>query len=205
MSQGLFITLEGIDGAGKTTQWNLLKSKLEINNNWLFTKNPGGTSLGMKLREILLHEVSIPVTKLTELLLYMADRSQHIDEVIKPALECGKLVVCDRFIDSSIAYQGYGHQMSVDLIKTLNGIATQQITPDLTILLDIEPQKGLQRIGTPDKIEQRGVDFLQRVRDGFLQIAIDNPNRVKIVSIENKSVEQIQSEIHNLISSAMKD
>ncbi len=201
---GVLITLEGPDGAGKTTQLNLLK-KIADDKGWLLTRNPGGTNFGLKLREILLEDRSVKLHEIAELFLYMADRAQHMSEVIEPALKAGKVVICDRFIDSTVAYQGYGRGLNIQLIHDLNKTATHNIQPDLTILFDIDPEIGLSRAKSKDKMEAEGFKFQAKVRDGFLELAEQNPKRFKIVDTGSHSIEQVQAEVVELINSLVEE
>lgn len=197
MSKGLFITFEGIDGVGKSTQARLLKELLESQGRQVVHSfEPGGTTLGKSIRKLLL-DPSQDISEIAEALLYAADRAQHVSQVIGPALSCGKVVICERFVDSSLAYQGYGLQRDLDSIKSLNAFATEQVMPDITIYLDLEPREALQKSGR-DRIEQRNLDYYQRVRDGFYQIAKDEPSRVFVVSAVG-SVSEVHSRIKDLV------
>ena len=183
MDRGIFITFEGIEGCGKSTQAKrvrelLIESGLEV----LFTREPGGSCIGEKIRDILLDPANEEMVPLTELLLYEASRHQHMAEVIEPALKAGKVVICDRFYDASTAYQGYARGIDVDDVERLNLIASGGKRPDLTIILDLPAEIGLKRIGkNPDRIEGEGVEFHERVRAGYLEIAAREPDRVKVV------------------------
>lgn len=183
--RGFFITLEGPEGSGKTTQVKILKEHLEKKGySVLTTREPGGTAIGQQIRQLLLSPENGEMVEPTELFLYAADRSQHVEKVIKPALAAGKIVLCDRFIHSTMAYQGYGRSLDKDLIKYLNEQATGGLKPDLTILLDVEPALGLERaVGkkTGDRIEQEKEDFHQRVRTGFLELAQRDKESIKVV------------------------
>lgn len=182
MQQGLFITLEGIDGVGKTTQALLLKEHLEQQGySILHTFEPGGTKLGGRIRELLLNPDHRELHSMTEILLYAADRAQHVSEKVVPALKAGKTVICERFIDSSIAYQGYGLGLEIEAIRKINHWAAEGLWPDLTIYLDGEPAEFLAKT-KGDRIEQRTLDYYARVRNGFLSIAQSEPERVKVVS-----------------------
>ncbi|MDI9442286.1 MAG: dTMP kinase [Firmicutes bacterium] len=184
MQQGLFITLEGIDGVGKTTQALLLKGELERQGySVLHTFEPGGTKLGSKIRSLLLNPEHEELHSMTEVLLYAADRAQHVAEKVLPALKDGKMVICERFIDSSIAYQGYGLGFEIEAIKTINHWAAGGLWPDLTVYLDGDPAQFLAKT-KGDRIEQRTLDYYNRVRRGFLEIAQAEPDRVKVVSAE---------------------
>ena len=199
----LFITFEGADGCGKTTQIELLNKYLQEKGfKTLVTREPGAKGLGEKLREILLNYDG-EVSPNCESFLFLADRAQHVDCVIKPALKDGVIVLCDRHTDSTVAYQGYGRQLDIEQIKKLNEIAVNGLKPDLTIVFDIDIETSMQRVGkTKDRMESAGMDFFNRVRNGYLAIAKDEPNRVKVINsadaierIHEKVVEEV-----NLIS-----
>lgn len=197
---GTFITLEGPEGAGKTTQVNLLKKQLDaLEVPYVVTRDPGGTPLGIQLRQILLKTKS-PVAPMTELLLYQADRAQNVAEVIRPALEAGKLVLCDRYIDSSIAYQGYGRNIDLDLIHELNKLATGGLKPELTILFDIKSEDGLSRLhpGGHDRIEREALDFHVRVRNGYLSLAQAEPERWRVLDAA-KPLSTVQNEFKKIL------
>lgn len=183
MKKGLFITFEGIDGCGKTTQINLLKNYLE-NNGYkvILTREPGAKGLGEKLREILLNYDG-EVSSNCESFLFLADRAQHIDTIIKPAIQNGVVVLCDRHTDSTVAYQGYGRSLDLDQIKQLNNIATSGIKPDITFILDIDIETSLIRIGKGrDRMENSGREFFERVRNGYIEISKQEPERVKLLN-----------------------
>ncbi|WP_457640631.1 dTMP kinase [Persephonella sp.] len=183
--KGYFITFEGIEGAGKSTQAKKLYDFLLKNGkNAVLTREPGGTQLGKKIREILLtpSEEIFPPT--AELMLYEADRNIHIHNVIKPHLEKGYYVICDRFTDSTLAYQGYARGLKIDLIKNLNFIASENIEPDITFLIDIPVEEGfkrIQRYRKKDRIEQEHTDFHKKLREGFLKIAEEKKNRIVVI------------------------
>ena len=180
--KGYFITFEGPDGVGKSTHVALLARYLEEHGvNTVVTREPGGTTIGRSLREILLSVNTVGLDPMAELLIYYADRAQHINQVIIPALNSGAWVICDRFYDSSFAYQAAGHKVSTDAVNTLTQLVAEKCKPDLTILLDagdttnrIE-QRGL----TMDRMELEDDAFKKRVRDAFLSIAQSEPDRVK--------------------------
>lgn len=178
--KGGFITFEGIDGCGKSTQAQLLAERL-ISLGWevVLTREPGGTAIGSTLRSLCL-EGRDSLAWETEMLLMAADRAQHVAQVIRPALQRGAFVVCDRYVDSSLAYQGYGAQKPVGDVQAVNAIATQGLAPDLTILLAIPPQQRYERPGKADSIESRAESYHQRVYEGFLQIADQNPRIVTL-------------------------
>ena len=183
MKKGLFITFEGADGCGKTTQINLLKNYLE-NQGYqvVLTREPGAKGLGEKVREILLNYEGA-VSDRCESFLFLADRAQNIDIIVNPAVNEGKIVLCDRHIDSTVAYQGYGRGLDIDRIKMLNNIATNGRKPDLTIVFDIDVETSMQRVGkNKDRMESAGIEFHNRVREGYLKIAKEEPERIKVVN-----------------------
>jgi len=183
---GLFITFEGIDSCGKTTQARRLASYLrKMGFCVLLTREPGGDRISEKIRRILLSKTNSEMTDLTELLLYEASRSQLTERIILPALKQGKIVVCDRYADSSLAYQGYGRSLKKIMVKDLNHIATSGLVPDLTILIDVPVRISLSRKRKEktkkDRLEKERLEFHQRIREGFLTIARQNRSRVKVV------------------------
>jgi dTMP kinase len=184
----MFITFEGVEGCGKSTQVKRLAEFLTARENQvLVTREPGGTPVAEKIRAILLDKENHSLHFTTELLLYAASRAQHVQELILPALAAGKVVICDRFFDSTLAYQGYGRNIDGKLICQLNDLATQDLKPNITFVLDIPPEQGLGRIrakrgsGSLDRLELEGVDFHRRVRAGFLTLAQQEPERIKVV------------------------
>lgn len=199
MKKGLFITFEGGDGCGKTTQIKLLDEYLRSRGiKTLLTREPGSKGLGVKLREILLNYDG-EVSPVCESFLFLADRAQHVDCIIRPALQSGVVILCDRHTDSTVAYQGYGRGLDIEEIKSLNDIATGGLKPDLTILLDIDVQTSMERVGKEkDRMEASGVEFFERVRQGFLEIARQEPQRVKVIS-SSDTIENIHSKIVNLV------
>ncbi|NMA61414.1 MAG: dTMP kinase [Firmicutes bacterium] len=194
MRQGLFITLEGVDGVGKTTQALLLKRCLEQRGHTvLHTFEPGGTVLGSQIRQLLLNPEHKELHSMTEILLYAADRAQHVFETVLPALEGGQTVVCERFIDSSVAYQGYGLGLDIEGIKDINRWASGGLIPDLTIYLDADPAESLKKT-KGDRIEQRTLEYYARVREGFLTIAQEEPKRVQVICATG-SIEEVASRV----------
>lgn len=183
--KGLLITFEGIDGSGKSTQMDLCAKALSsCGHPPMLTCNPGGTDFGKSLRQILLHSIT-PVYPMSELLLFIADRAQHTEEVVIPALREKRIILCDRHLDSTIAYQGYGRKLDIQTIQSLNQIALQGIKPDLTFLFDGEPvllSERVQKRGVADRMEGEKLDFHQRVREGFLALASEEPNRIVVLN-----------------------
>ena len=200
MNKGLFITFEGADGCGKTTQLMLMAKYLkEHGAEVLVTREPGAKGLGEKLREILLHYDG-EVSSQAEAFLFLADRAQHMDIIIKPAVVTGKIVLCDRHTDSTVAYQGYGRGIDVSRINMLNDIATGGRKPDLTIVFDVDVETSLSRVGKEkDRMENAGMDFFNRVRNGYLQIAKQEPERVKVIDA-TQSIEAIHIQVIKFIN-----
>jgi dTMP kinase len=183
---GLFITFEGIDYCGKTTQARKLTSYLKMkNHSILLIREPGGDRISEKIRKILLSEKNAGVTPMAELLLYEASRAQLTQKVVLPALKQGKIVVCDRYYDSTLAYQSYGRGLNNKIIRWLNQIATFGLTPDLTILIDVPVEVTRERRETvrrkADRLEKENIEFHRKIRQGYLKIARQNPKRIKIV------------------------
>ena len=172
MGKGLFITFEGADGCGKTTQLNLLKEYLTASGyEVLMTREPGAVGLGEKVRDILLNYEG-DVSDRCESFLFLADRAQHIDIIVKPAIEQGKIVLCDRHTDSTVAYQGYGRGLDIERINMLNEIAVNGVKPDLTFVFDVDVETSMKRVGAnKDRMESSGADFFNKVRFGYLELA----------------------------------
>lgn len=200
MDRGLFITFEGADGCGKTTQIKLLDEYLRAKGyQTLLTREPGSKGLGEKLREILLNYDG-DVSPVAESFLFLADRAQHVDCIIKPALDKGIIVLCDRHTDSTLAYQGYGRGLDLEEIRKLNKIATSGLTPDLTIVFDVDIETSQARVGAEkDRMESAGIEFFQRVRNGFLEIAKQEPARVKVINSAD-SIENIHKRVVELVA-----
>lgn len=203
MKKGLFITLEGADGCGKTTQLNLLKEYLTSRGyEIVVTREPGGKGLGEKLREILLNYDG-EVSDRCEAFLYLADRAQNIDTIIKPAINSGKIVLCDRHTDSSVAYQGYGREQNIDNINMLNELAVNGVHPDLTIVFDIDTETSMERVGAEkDRLESAGIEFHRRVRNGYLEIAKKNPQRIKVVDA-SQTIEDVQRDVIKIVEEVL--
>ncbi|NLN16964.1 MAG: dTMP kinase [Firmicutes bacterium] len=200
--KGFFITLEGPDGTGKTTQAKLLLQYLEEQGRpGLHTFEPGGTEIGRAIRELVLSTRWGSMASRTELLLMAADRAQHVEEVIRPALAKGLVVVCERYVDSTLAYQGYGLGEDLRLIDQANELATGGLLPDLTIVLDVDPATAASRTAsrTQDRIEGRGAAFQARVREGYQQLCAAFPERMHLVSTEG-DVEAVHRRIVDLVA-----
>lgn len=197
--KGYFITFEGGDGAGKTTLIKEIHRALVKKGHDIFeTRAPGGTNIGKTLREIILHSKE-PIDKKTELFLYLADRSEHIEKVILPALELGKTILCDRYNDSTIAYQGVGRNLGIDFVKNLTEFATNKLKPTLTLYLDVDPELGLARTNTSkDLIESEGISFHEKIRKAFHKLADQEPDRIYIIDA-NASKETVLKKALHLI------
>jgi dTMP kinase len=205
----MFITFEGIEGTGKTTQIKRVVEFLkETGHEVDITLEPGGSRIGKELRKILLNMESTDITGPCELFLYLADRAQHVSQVILPAVEAGRVVLCDRFADSTIVYQGYGRGLDPKLLRELNEVAVSGCWPDLTILLDIDPELGLKRATSrnldEDKTQEEGrfeaesIDFHSRVREGYLTWAALNSDRIVIIDAD-QTPDEIFSQIKDKI------
>ena len=203
--KGKFITFEGSECCGKSTQSKMLYEYLkEKGRKVVFLREPGGTKVSEDIRKILLDNKNKSMASETELLLYMASRAQIVSEVIKPSLANGQIVVCDRFLDSTIVYQGYGLGMDIKLIKSLGKLVTGGLKPDLTILLELPLEKALNGIcREKDRIESRSLKYHRRVKSGYLKLAKQEPKRIKIVKLaEDKN--DTQSKIRSLVDRLLK-
>ncbi|GGB92897.1 thymidylate kinase [Marinobacterium zhoushanense] len=200
---GYFITLEGIEGVGKTTNLNYVREYLERRGHEVVvTREPGGTPLGEQLRELLLTPRTEPVSDMAELLMMFAARAQHLFAVIEPALARGAWVLCDRFTDATFAYQGGGRQLASEPVALLEQLVQRQRRPDLTLLLDLPVEIGLARAhsrGTPDRFETERVEFFQRVRDAYLARAAQEPGRIRVIDAE-PPLAQVQQQIDLALS-----
>jgi dTMP kinase len=203
MQKGLFITFEGADGCGKTTQLNMLKNFLESKEyQVILTREPGGKGLGEILRNILLNYEG-EVSNRCESFLFLADRAQNIDVIVNPAIEEGKIVLCDRHADSSVAYQGYGRGLNIEEINMLNSLATNTKKPDLTLVFDVDIETSMNRVGKEkDRMESSGMEFFNRVRNGYLEIAKSEPDRVKVIDA-TKSIEEIHQEVIKIVNNLL--
>ena len=212
--EGIFISFEGIECAGKTTQHKKLCDYLEeMKIKFISTSEPGGTTIGKSIRTILLTNDKIcNMASKAELFLFAADRNQHINELIKPSLEKGITVITDRFADSTFAYQAFGRGINSELIKNINDIATEGLYPDITFLLDISPEKVIKRLSTRakatkvklDRIEKEKLDFFQKVREGYLYLANTEAHRFKMLNAE-EDIEEIHKKIIFHLTSFLKE
>ncbi len=185
MARGFFVALEGGEGTGKSTQGRLLARHLEAKgHSVLVTREPGGTPAGAAIRAIVLAPATGELAPRAEALLYAADRAHHVATVIRPALERGSTVITDRYIDSSLAYQGAGRTLDRDEIESVSRWATGGLLPDLTVILDLDPEVGLVRAGSPDRLEAEPLEFHRRVRQGFLDLAAREPRRYAVVAAD---------------------
>jgi len=198
--KGKFITFEGSEGCGKSTQSRLLYEYLKAKGKRvIYLREPGATKISEKIRDILLDARNDGIFPECEMLLYMAARAQIVGEVISPALKSGKIVICDRFLDSTLAYQGYGLGMDIDLIKKVGSFTTRGIIPDLTLFLDLAVKRGLKhRQANLDRIEKRSVAYHLRVRRGYLKLARKEPGRIKVVKVEEDKY-KTQAAIRKLV------
>ena len=204
------ISFEGGDGSGKTTQLKLLEGYLApLGKVCLSTREPGGTTLGRMIREVLLEVGEEEISPPTELFLYLADRAHHVREVIQPALKSGKIVLCDRFTDSTLAYQGYGRGVDLNMLRDLNQVASFGVTPDLTLLLDCPVEIGLTRTAQrvveqrssnrrEDRFEREEIVFHERVRRGFLELAQAEPTRIHTLDA-SCPVQEVHEDIRRIV------
>lgn len=203
----MFITLEGPDGSGKTTQARLLAEWLrERGHEVVMTREPGGTDIGDQIRAVLHDPDNTAMDARTEILLYSASRAQHVAQRIRPALAAGKIVISDRYADSTLAYQGYGRGLDLEALRTITAFATGDLTPDLTLYLDIVPQEGLQRrrLGGDEwnRMDAQALEFYQRVRAGYLELAKQEPERWVMIDAA-RSAEEVHTEIRALVQARL--
>jgi dTMP kinase len=214
-AMGLFITFEGIEGCGKTTQLHMVGDYLAgCSIPFISTAEPGGTSLGRKIRELLLNKGPYTFCAEAELLLFCAARSQHVREVIAPALREGKIVLCDRFSDATVAYQGYGRGLSVKFIKTLTNFSTKNLKPDLTLLFDLDVKDGLSRafdriyqkqgLSPEDRFEQEDVTFHDKVRAGYLRLARQEPRRFRMIDA-SRSISAVYQDVLGCLKAMIEE
>lgn len=197
----MFITFEGGDGAGKSTAMLSVATALASNGiRAIVTRQPGDGPLGPSIRQLLLHR---EMPALCELFLFLADRNQHVERIVRPALERGDVVLCDRYGDSTVAYQGYARGLDVALLKELNGLATGGLCPDLTLLLDLQPEVGLGRLESKDRLDKEGLDFHRRIREGFLALAAEDPVRWRVIDA-SQSESEVSEECVEAVLSRIK-
>jgi dTMP kinase len=209
----MFISLEGIEGSGKTTQIDQMVSYLESRGkSCIATREPGGTDIGRQIRAILLDPRSRALDSRTEMLLYVADRAQHLRETIEPHLEAGQVVICDRYFDATLVYQGYGRGLDCDMIQSLHQLICDNRMPDITLLLDLNPETGLERawrqirgggrVGDETRFEQEALDFHQRIRAGYLDLAARDPQRFRVVDASG-DVSSVWNQIRNILDTTL--
>ncbi len=206
--RGVFITFEGADGSGKTTQLRRAAERLSgADVELVVTREPGGSSAGAEIRALVLETRDRPIFPVAELLLIEADRAQHVQETIAPALERGALVLCDRFTDATVAYQGAGRGLDLELIASVNRVATGGLQPDLTLLFDVDVEVALRRLAmransagedAPTRFDMERADFHDRVRRGYLAIAAAEPSRVVVIDA-NRSIDEVGSDVDRIL------
>jgi dTMP kinase len=203
--RGLFITFEGIDGCGKSTQRELLAEQLKQRGlEVVVTREPGGTEIGEGIRRLLISDASVHIAPTTELLLYVAARAQHVAELIKPSVEAGRIVISDRYTDSTVAFQGYGRGLDLEMVAKLNTFATNGLVPDLTIVFDLDPAMARTRLGSRPvggllgAFDEQHADFHERMRSGYLRMATSEPSRIRVVDASG-SAEETHSRVMALV------
>ena len=202
-TKGCFLTFEGPEGSGKTTQLNILAERLRAaGRDVVQTQEPGGTRIGAQIRQILLDQASNDLKPTAELLLMFASRAQNVDEIILPALAAGKIVLCDRFTDSTLAYQGAGRGLGADAVYDIDRIACRGLVPNRTVLIDIDVQTGLAR-ATQTRMEQQPTAFHRTVRDTFLQLANDDSRRIRLID-GARSKEAVAADVWNAVADLLK-
>ncbi len=208
MKRGLFITFEGIDGCGKSTQLSLAARSLrERGLDVVVTREPGGTPIAEKIREILISPENSEMVNECELLLYLAARAQHVHQTIIPALEEGKIILCDRFQEATFAYQGFGRSFSLKLLKDLNAFATGSLNPDCTLIFDISEQVSRIRLEAinkgKDRLEQNGIEFFKRIRNGYHELAKAEPSRIVLIDGE-RSISEVSDLVRSRIDALLQ-
>lgn len=210
----MLITLEGVEGCGKSTHLRLLSEWLkERGVAHLLTREPGGTAIGAQVRAILLNRQGEELDPWSELLLYIADRRQHVVRLLQPALSRGELVLCDRFADATVAYQGWGRGLDLEMVKRLNRLATGGLKPDLTLLFDCPPEEGLARarhrvqgllpgVSPEDRFEREELDFHRRVRQGYLALAAEEPGRFRVID-GAPGIDEVQQRVREVVAQAL--
>lgn len=203
---GLFISFEGGEGGGKSTQIRLLSERLQAEGSTVLqTREPGGTPLGEAVRNLLQHDdAGEGMHSLTELMLFAASRTQHVHQKIRPAIERGEIVLCDRFMDSTTAYQGAARKLDPEIVSTINQIAVDSVRPDMTILIDLDPKVGMSRVrargnGELDRMEQEAIEFFEAVRAGYLKLAAAEPERFLVLD-GSEAIESLQAQIWEAVS-----
>ena len=208
MKKGLFISFEGGEGCGKSTICDYIIEQLKLlGYNCLYTREPGGSDIAEQIRSVILDKKNVAMEARTEALLYAASRRQHYTEVIIPALASGKVVICDRFIDSSLAYQGYARGIGIDEVYKINEFAIGERLPDLTIYLEVKPEVGLARIANrskSDRLDVEALDFHNNVFKGYQEVCQRYPKRIKIVNAENP-LEQVKEDTLKLVLEKVKE
>ncbi len=205
LNRGMFISLEGVEGCGKSIQAELLAEHVaKLGHSVIRTHEPGGTPIAEQIREILLAPRNSDMTHIAELLLYLAPRAQHVFQLILPALNEGKTVICERFSDATFAYQGYARGLDLDRLKQVNDMATGGLEPDLTLLLDLDAEDGLSRKqhDQRDRLENESVDFHNKVREAYLTIARQSPDRVQVIDATG-SIEDIHLSIRECVDQSL--
>ncbi|TDL75076.1 dTMP kinase [Peribacillus frigoritolerans] len=207
--KGIFITFEGPDGAGKTTILNMLSEEFKVKGiEAVFTREPGGIRIAEQIREVILNKENTEMDSRTEALLYAAARRQHIVEKVIPALNEGKLIICDRFIDSSLAYQGYAREIGVDDVYSINMFAIDGVMPEVTLYFDIEPERGLLRINGSDsrevnRLDLEKMDFHLKVQKGYKQLIDKFPERIKVINAD-QSLEDVYRDVKEVLIPYLK-
>lgn len=204
----MFITLEGPEGSGKSTQIKRLAKRLEaMGYPVITTREPGGTPIGDQIRQVLVRMENKELHPRTEILLFLAARAQLVEQLIKPALQDGKIILCDRYGDSTLAYQGYGHGLDLEKLRQMLAFATDQLKPDLTILLDLDVKTGLMRKKAEDewnRLDAFEVLFHERVREGYLELAREEPERWRVVDA-SQGIDAVQEDLFQIILDALKN
>lgn len=208
--KGKFITFEGPDGSGKGTIIKYVKKYLEKKNiDYILTREPGGVEISEEIRDIILDKKHLSMDERTEALLYAAARRQHLVEIVIPALEAGKIVICDRFLDSSLAYQGYARGIGIDEVLKINQFAIDELMPDLTIFLNVRPEVGLDRINNSkvrqkDRLDLESLDFHKRVHEGYQRVLQRYPQRIKSIDAE-QTIREVSNETIGVIETYLKN
>ncbi len=207
--RGLFITFEGNDGSGKSSALHTIMEKLQKSGyDVLYSREPGGSKVAEKIREVILDKDNLGMDDRTEALLYAASRREHLDKTIIPALKEGKIILCDRYIDSSLAYQGYARNIGIDEVYKMNLFATESLLPDLTILVCVRPEIGMQRIKKDnremDRLELEKMSFHQKVYEGYLELAKKFPERIKVIDGE-QTREKVVEDIEKVLMPLLKE